>query len=90
MQLAPDAEPEDGLLDVCIVGDASRVDLVRLLPRVFSGGHVGHPMVALHRGARVTISGPPDVLAQADGELIGGLPLEISVVLRALWVLVAG
>lgn len=90
MQLAPDAEPDDALLDVCIVGDASRVDLVRLLPRVFSGGHVGHPMVALHRARRVTISGPPDVLAQADGELIGGLPLEISVVPGALRVLVAG
>ena len=50
----------------------------------------GIPMVAIHRAARITISGPDDVLAQADGELIGGLPLGISVVLRALRVLVAG
>jgi diacylglycerol kinase (ATP) len=89
MQFSPDAEPDDGLLDVCIVGNASRIDLVRLLPRVFSGGHVGHPAVELQRAARVTISGPADVMAQSDGELIGGLPLVISVVPRALRVLVA-
>ncbi len=89
MQLAPGAEPDDGLLDVCLVGDAPRRDVIRLLPRVFSGGHIGHPMVSIHRSTRVRISGPAHVQAQADGELIGGLPLEISVVPRALRVLVA-
>lgn len=89
MQLAPEALPDDGLLDVCVVGDASVADVVRLLPRVFSGGHVGHPKVAIHRAARIRIDGPPEVDAQADGELIGGLPLEIAVIPGALRVLTA-
>jgi len=89
MQLAPGAEPDDGLLDVCVVGDASVAEVVRLLPRVFSGGHVRHPKVAIHRASRIRILGPAEVQAQADGELIGGLPLDISVMPRALRVLVA-
>lgn len=88
MQLAPGAEPDDGLLDVCVVGDASVAEVVRLLPRVFSGGHVRHPKVAIHRASRIRILGPSEVHAQADGELIGGLPLDISVMPRALRVLV--
>ena len=89
MQLAPDAEPDDGLLDVCLIGDASATEVVRLLPSVFSGGHVRHPKVSIQRAATVRVSGPAGVEAQADGELIGGLPLEISVVPRGLRVVTA-
>jgi len=89
MQLSPGALPDDGLLDVCLVGDASLVDVVTMLPRVFSGGHVGHPTVALHRARTVRVTGPTDVLVQADGEVIGTLPMEISVMPRALRVLSA-
>lgn len=90
MQLAPTAEPDDGLLDICLVADATRAEVVRLLPTVYSGGHVRHPKVSLHRASTVRIDGPPEVRAQADGEAIGGLPLQISVVPRALRVLVPG
>lgn len=90
MQLSPEAQPHDGLLDVCLVGDASRRDVVTMLPRVFSGGHIGHPTVSLHRARTVRVDGPPGVQVQADGEVIGFLPMEIEVVPRALRVLTAG
>lgn len=88
MQLAPGAEPDDGRLDVCLVGDVSRWEVVRLLPKVFSGGHVGHAKVTILHASTIRIDGPPEVLAQADGELIGGLPLDIAIVPEALRVLV--
>jgi diacylglycerol kinase (ATP) len=74
---------------VCLVGDASRRDVVTMLPKVFSGGHVGHPTVSLHRARTVRVDGPADVQVQADGEVIGSLPMEIAVVPRALRVLTA-
>ena len=89
MQIAPGAEPDDGLLDVCLIGDASRLEVVRLLPSVFSGGHVHHPKVAIHRARTVRISGPPQIAAQADGDVIGTLPLDIEVLPHALLVLTA-
>ncbi len=89
MQLSPEAQPDDGLLDVCLVGDASRRDVVTMLPKVFSGGHVGHPTVSLHRASTVRVEGPPHVQVQADGEVIGALPMEVSVVPGALRVLTA-
>ena len=89
MQLSPEAEPDDGLLDVCLVGDASRRDVVAMLPKVFSGGHVGHPKVTLHRAATIHVDGPTHVQVQADGEVIGSLPMEVSVVPGALRVLTA-
>ena len=89
MQLSPEARPDDGLLDVCLVGDASRRDVVTMLPKVFSGGHVGHPKVSLHRAVTVRVEGPSHVEVQADGEVIGALPMEVAVVPRALRVLTA-
>lgn len=88
MQIAPGAEPDDGLLDVCLIGDASTSEVVRLLPSVFSGGHVRHPKVAIHRARRVRVTGPAGVAVQADGDVVGTLPIEISVMPRALTVLV--
>ena len=89
MQLSPEARPDDGLLDVCLVGDANRRDVVTMLPKVFSGGHVGHPKVSLHRAATIRVDGPPHVQVQADGEVIGALPMEVEVVPGALRVLTA-
>lgn len=88
MQLSPDARPDDGLLDVCLVGDASRRDVVTMLPKVFSGGHVGHPKVSLHRAATIRVDGPAHIEVQADGEVIGALPMCVEVVPSALRVLV--
>ena len=91
MQIAPEAEPDDGVLDVCLIGDASALEVIRMLPTVFKGGHVGHPKVAMHRARTVRISGPPGVAvpAQADGDVIGTLPLDVEVLPGALRVLTA-
>jgi diacylglycerol kinase (ATP) len=89
MQLAPDAEPDDGSLDVCIIGDVNTFEVVRLLPTVFSGRHVRHPKVSVHRARSIRIDGPPGVFAQADGDVIGQLPIGIEIWPRALQVLTA-
>ncbi|MFN3596301.1 MAG: diacylglycerol/lipid kinase family protein [Rubricoccaceae bacterium] len=86
-RLTPDADPADGRLDVCLVREVPVWRVLRLLPRVFSGGHVGAPEVTMARGACVTVEalGAP-VPAHLDGEdLPGGLRrLEASVLPAAL------
>ncbi len=79
MAICPDADPTDGLLDVCVVGPASRTTMLRLLPSVFDGGHVGHRHVHMLRGRTVTIEGEPMDLV-GDGETIGTTPITLEAV----------
>ncbi len=76
MQIAPSAEPDDGLLDVVLVGHVSRMELLRELPGIFKGRHVRHPRVV---SLRVTACGVEAVEQDAtiDGELIGRTPARI-------------
>ena len=53
MMIAPDAAIDDGLLDVCVVGDVSRPEFLRTFPSVYRGGHVRNPQVTMRRGTQV-------------------------------------
>ena len=55
MMIAPDAAIDDGLLDVCVVGDVSRPEFLRTFPSVYRGGHVRNPQVTIRRGTHVSI-----------------------------------
>jgi diacylglycerol kinase (ATP) len=84
MRIVPAAQPDDGLLDVCIVSDLSRLEVLRILPRLYSGGHVSHPAVELFRCRSVTADADSAVLCQADGELLGELPVRFALLPGAL------
>jgi diacylglycerol kinase (ATP) len=86
MRIAPDASTEDGALDVCIVGDISRMTALRQLPNLYRGTHVRHPAVAIARARRVTIEGEAGTLVHLDGEPFGGLPLDIELLASRLTV----
>ena len=77
MRICPEADPTDGVIDVCVIGDLGRLDLLRSLQQVRTGRHVDHPKVAMYRAGVVGVEGVGPV--RADGEPLGDLP----VVLRA-------
>lgn len=68
--VAPQAQPDDGIFDICIAGDVSRLGMLRLIPHFLKGTHVGHPQITMARARRVTISSPDDLVAHADGEVL--------------------
>jgi diacylglycerol kinase (ATP) len=74
MQVCPDASMSDGLFDVMILHPVSKVEFIKVFPKVFKGAHKGHPQVRFYRSARVSISSA--AVAYADGERIGGLPVR--------------
>ena len=77
MAICPDADPTDGLLDVAVVGPVGRATMLRLLPKVFDGGHVGHRHVEILRGRTIIVEGEPmDLLG--DGEVIGAAPITLE------------
>lgn len=84
MDICPDASPSDGLLDLCIVGDISRIEAVRQLPGLYRGRHVNHPAVELVRATSVQLEGERGTLVHLDGEPFGALPLRIELAPLAL------
>ncbi|WP_233158006.1 diacylglycerol/lipid kinase family protein [Actinokineospora bangkokensis] len=82
--VCPRADPADGVFDLTVVGQMSRWDLVRMLPTLRTGEHVGHPAVRTLRARRVSLGGDNEWVAYADGERLGPLPVVVECVPGAL------
>jgi diacylglycerol kinase (ATP) len=76
MRIAPAARTDDGLLSVVVVGEVSRLELLRQFPRIFAGTHVSHPRVATLALSRASVVAPLP-RPTLDGELLGALPAEV-------------
>lgn len=87
MRLIPGARFDDGVLDLIEMGDVAPFTmLTRVLPKVYSGDHVHHPQVSTARGTSFRFESEVDTLVDLDGETIGRLPLEVSVIPRGFFV----
>jgi YegS/Rv2252/BmrU family lipid kinase len=84
MHIAPRAELSDSLLDVVIVGDIGKLELLKELPTVYKGTHINHPKVRMRKATHVSIQSPERMLVHADGELLGESPASFWVVPAAL------
>ena len=78
MKILPNASYNDGKLDLLYVDPVSKLTLLSIFPRVFRGSHVKHPAVQILKSSKFEING--STKAFADGEYIGDLPLQISVI----------
>ncbi|HEX6127459.1 MAG TPA: diacylglycerol kinase family protein [Candidatus Limnocylindria bacterium] len=88
MQICPGADPADGFLDVCVAGDLSRWEAIRLLPGIYKGAHVGHPKVEFVRARSIRFDGDDGTLAHLDGEPFGAIPITVDLLPGALQVAV--
>lgn len=86
MRVCPGALPDDGLLDVVMVGALSKREFLRVFPRVYRGSHITHPAVSVWQARSVTLEAP-GVVAYADGERIGPVPVTCEIRPGALHVL---
>ncbi|HEY2162505.1 MAG TPA: diacylglycerol kinase family protein [Gemmatimonadaceae bacterium] len=87
MHIVPHAELDDGYLDLFVVAPMSRLAFLRVFPKVFQGTHTTLPQVSFQRVRSVKLSAD-GVVAYADGERVGVLPVEISLVPASLRMLV--
>jgi YegS/Rv2252/BmrU family lipid kinase len=88
MFVAPQAELDDGQIDVVAIGEASKLAFVGKLPKVFKGAHLGEDNVVVLRGATVEVAADRDFVIYADGDPIGTVPARIAVEPRCLRVIV--
>jgi diacylglycerol kinase (ATP) len=84
MKICPDAEPDDGLFDVLLIGDLTKRDLLLTLPKTYRGKHLPHPKATMLRATSVDVETAEPLQVELDGEQPGTTPASFEVVPRAL------
>ena len=84
MKIAPPAHVDDGALDVVLLGDLSKVDLVSQMWKVYPGIHLRNPQVHWMRGSRIQFEPTVPGRLDLDGELYPGGASQIVVLPKAL------
>jgi diacylglycerol kinase (ATP) len=84
MWLAPEAQPDDGLFDVVLIGDVTKRDFVTTAPKIYKGTYLSHPKVELLRSRTVTVEAPERLPIELDGEQVGTTPARFEIVPAAL------
>jgi diacylglycerol kinase (ATP) len=84
--ITPEAKVDDGKLDLFILNAISRLELIKIFPTVYYGGHVGHPAVEIMRVESIELHSP-GMPAYSDGEHVGASPVTCVVSPKALNVL---
>jgi len=81
MLVCPNASISDGLFDVMVLRPVSKLEFIKVFPKVFKGAHIDHPQVDIYRSRRVSLSAP--AIAYADGERVGTLPVQAECIAGA-------
>lgn len=90
MRIAPMARIDDGELDLVVARELTRLQILRVFPKVFSGEHIHHPAVQTSRLQSVQIEVDRPLIMACDGEPIGrvaGGAIEVKIAPRALRVI---
>ena len=84
MMVAPDADPQDGLLDVIVLNAITKARLARKIALVYRGAHIGLPEIEVFRGARIVAQSEngqtqQPIFLEVDGEAPGTLDCEFTI-----------
>jgi YegS/Rv2252/BmrU family lipid kinase len=83
MQISPNSDPGDCLLDILVM-TGPRSDSFTTLPKVYKGAHLPHRNIAELRAAQLTIEAEPGFPVEADGEVLGVTPASFGIIPAAI------
>ncbi len=84
MRQTPDAIPYDGLLDVTIIGNIGKIEIIRKLHILYDGTILRHPKIKGFRCSQVKVSSDKTLYVEADGESLGHTPAEFGIIPSAI------
>jgi len=84
IRITPEAEIDDGLLDICIVHKTTRMQLLKTLPLAYTGKHVRNAFVEIRRAPEFSFKSDRDLDVYADGERITTTPVKFALAERKL------
>lgn len=80
MKITPDASPEDGLFDVCIIKKMSKLHFIKIFPKVYEGKHVSDENVEIFKTSEIALDSEYPFSVFADGEYICKLPATFKII----------
>jgi diacylglycerol kinase (ATP) len=84
MLIAPQADPSDGFIEFVRWGPISRLGLLRMLPRLYDGTHIEHPLASRKSVQHVEFDIPLPVDVLVDGEILSLKCKELDIIPSAL------
>lgn len=84
MNLTPQAEVDDGLLDILLIHEQSILQRLWNFPKIYSGRHIASSKFSILRGKSISLNSSEKVMFEADGELLGILPCTVEIVPSSL------
>lgn len=80
MRQTPDALPDDGLLDITVIKEMGRIEIIKALKILYDGTILSHPKVDGYRSTNLIVRSENLLYAEADGESLGHTPVEFSII----------
>jgi YegS/Rv2252/BmrU family lipid kinase len=80
MKQTPFAIANDGLFDMTVIGDMSKLEIVRNLSLLYNGKILEHPKIKGYKGKNIKINSDRLIYLEADGESLGHTPVEINII----------
>lgn len=84
MRQTPDALPDDGLLDITVIREMSRLEVIRNLKLLYDGTILSHPKIDGYRSNNLLVDSESILYAEADGESLGHNPFSFNVIPSAI------
>jgi diacylglycerol kinase family enzyme len=84
MRQTPDAIPDDGLLDITVIKEMGKLEIIRSLKLLYDGTILSHPRVDGYRSTNLTVRSDSLLLLEADGESLGHTPAEFGIIPSAV------
>ena len=78
IRITPNAKIDDGLLDLCLVHRATRIELLKTVPRAYMGAHLTSPFVETARAEQFSFESERPMHVYADGERLTHTPVTFA------------
>ena len=88
IKVAPLAQLQDGLLDVCILKGIGKLAFLKLLPKYIKGKHLDSEHIVYFKAKSVTAKAPAGMCLNLDGELGEATPVTFTILSGALNILI--
>ncbi len=79
MRQTPDALPDDGLLDITVIKEMGKFEILKSLKLLYDGTILSHPKIDGYRTTSLSITSDSLLYIEADGESLGHTPVEFSI-----------
>ena len=88
MSQTPDAKPDDGLIDLTVIKNMSKLRVIASLKKLYDGNILKHSRIEGFIGREIRINSDPPVFAEVDGESLGQTPVEFEILPKSLNVII--